>query len=363
MTASVMTPASFAAGVSKLAPGGEVRLAPGEYPAVRLKGLQGALTLVPDDPASPPRFTRGLTIDKPAGLTLRGVDIDISAATASFAAGITVYGGDGLTIEGGRVTGLEKPDGVRWGRGLVASDVSNLKVAGVAFDRLYRGIVLSRAKSVLLDRLDLTNLGSDGIDFGQVDGVTVRSCQLVGFEPVGADHPDGIQVMTGAAGGPSRNITIEDTMIVCGTVKRAQGIFVRAENTAVRHANIAIRRVLLVNVGWHGIAGSAIDGVEVDDATLLFQLSPENAGTKSWIKLNGSTGRVVNSRAMAFDDPMAEGLTGENLTVIPAATEAEVQAAIDAWRAKHRPTNPAPQEPEVIEITVKPGQTIVIRAA
>lgn len=363
MTGKATTPSTLAA-LRQATPGSEIRLAPGEYSAARLKGLPGKLTFTADDPASPPRFTRGLTLDQPTGLTLRGVDIDISSASASFAAGLTVYGGDGLTIEGGRIVGLEKPDGVRWGRGIVASDVSNFTVKGTLLEHLFRGIVISSANGVLLDGLDLFDLGSDGINLGQVAGVTIRRCQIVGFAPVGDDHPDGIQVMTGAAGGPSSNITIEDVLIACGATKRAQGIFTKAENREVRHANIAIRRVLLVNVGWHGIAGEAIDGVEVDDATLLFQVSPENAGTKSWIKLAGSTGRVANSRAMAFDDPKTPGLTSENLTVIPAATEAEIQMAMAAWRAKFRPAPvEKPAEAEVIEITVKAGQTIVIRAA
>jgi hypothetical protein len=354
MTKDVLTPASFAAGASKLAPGGgEIRLAPGEYPAQRLKNLKGSLAFVADDPASPPRFTRGLTLDKPMGVTLRGLDIDISSATANHAAGLTVYGGDGLTIDGGRVLGLEKPDGVRWGRGIVVSDVSNLTVDGTVFEHLFRGIVVSSAIGVLLDRLDLFDLGSDGINIGQVAGMVVRRSQIVGFAPVGEDHPDGIQIMTGASGAASSDILLEDTLIACGIGKRAQGIFCRSENPNARHAAITVRNCVLINVGNHGIAIGDTDGVLIESNTLLFQLIPPEFQPKggfanaSWIKTDTSSDVVVrDNAAMRFILGGATKGEGSNV-VIPAATEEQVRAAIAAWRAKFRPEGeePAPEQP------------------
>lgn len=344
MTDIIANSASLSA-ASKLAVAGDtLRLAPGEYPAQRLKSLQkGAVTITSDDPASPARFTGGLTLDDPRGLRFVGVDIDLSSATKSSANAVTVYGAQDLTFIGCRFAGALRPDGARWGRGLVVSKALKLTVQGSTFNRLYRGIVVSGSEDVLIADNDLTELGSDGIDFGESKRIQVLRNLLNDFAPLGGDHPDGIQFMTGATGAASEEILIADNLIACGNGPRAQGIFFRAENKAVRHRQVQILRNLLVNVGWNGIVAGHIDELLIEGNDLLFQPPVDGSDPKrSWISATAAIGRVSNNRAMRMLD--IAGVDGGGNVEIPAATDEEIKAAVATWRAKFRAQVVEPDE-------------------
>lgn len=346
-----------AAGLSaayRVAEGGTtLRLPPGDYSKIRFKerpAASGQISVVPADPASPPRFIDGLTLDKPSNLRFAGVDFDISSATAAAAAAVRVYGGQDLAFIGGRYRGREVDPARRWGQAINATGVIGLTIERPDIEMVHRGIVLGGCEDVTIIEPDLFRLGSDGINFGQCKRVKLLRPQLGDFAPYGADHPDGIQFMTGIDGAACEDVLIEDPLIVAGLGPRPQGIFARTENVKVRHKRITILRPVIVNAGNHAITLGGTDDFLIEEAVCLFQLIPPEFqpatgfANKSWIKTDTSNGVVRNNRAMTFIPNKAS--VNESNVEIPAATQAETDAAVAAWRAKFRaPAKPG--EPKI----------------
>lgn len=365
MTDITVNPAGLSAAAKTAVAGDTLRLAPGAYPAMRLRSLQkGAVTITSEDPASPARFTDGLTLDDPASVRFVGVDIDFSSATKGSANAVTVYRGQGLAFIGCRFNGALRSDGARWGRGLVLNSVKGLTVEGSTFNRLYRGIVVGGCEDVLICDNDLTELGSDGIDVGQSARVQILRNLLSDFAPRPGDHPDGIQIMTAATGEASEDILLADNLIACGTGPRIQGIFFRAENKAVRHRRVQILRNLLVNVGWQGINAGFIDELVLEGNRLPFQPPADGSDPKySWIKTTDANGRIADNRVMRLID-IAGADAGGNVE-IPAATDEEISAMVAAWRVEFRapatPDEPKPELPARDEIHDLIRQSTVVK--
>ncbi len=356
----MVTPETLLAALKGAKPGDVLALAPGDYRGVRLSGLTG-LTVTAADPKDRPRFIGGVIINKAAGLCLSGVNFELGPIEVASASIVTVSGGEDIVVTDCDFLGYERGDGARFGRGLVASGVKGLRIVGNRFSRVFRGVVVAGTSGPVIEDNDMFDLGSDGINLGQVEGARVSANQIVGFKPAAGDHPDGIQIMT-AAGGPSRDVEISGNLIVG---QGAQGIFVKAENKAVRHQGIAIRGNIVVDAGFHAITAGQSDGVVIEGNTCLFR--PRDDADMSWIKTEA--GAVVRgNKAMRYllapaDEKAAEAVN----EVIGLATDAETEAAIAAWRKAWRPEvvqpEPAPADPQVIEITLKPGQRLIVTGA
>lgn len=366
-----------AAGLSaayKVAEGGTtLRLESGDYSKIRFKerpAASGQISVVPADPASPPRFVDGLTLDKPSNLRFAGVDFDIGSATAAEAAAVRVYGGRDLAFIGGRYRGRAVDSQRRWGQAINATEVIGLTIERPAIEMVHRGLVLGGCEDITIIDPDLFRLGSDGLNFGQCKRIKLLRPQLEDFAPYGGDHPDGIQFMTTIDGAACEDVLIEDPLIVAGLGRRPQGIFARTENVNVRHKRIIILRPVIVNAGNHAITLGGTDDFLIDGANCLFQLIPPEFApkttfaNKSWIKTDSSTGAVRNSRAMGFIASDANDNTGN--VEIPAATQAEAAAAVAAWRARFRPIAPTPDPatdaPDLV-ITLRPGQRLIVQGA
>lgn len=335
----------------------ELRLAPGDYSKVRISPTT-PLIVTSADPENRARFVAGLTLDKPSGVTFLGVDFDIAAATAEYADAVRINGGREVAFLGCRFSGLEREDGERWGRGLNATGVSGLKVGECTFSRLHRGVVAGSCEDVGVLDNDFLAMGSDGVNLGQVIRATVERNLFKGFKPSGGDHPDGVQVMTGASGAASVDVDISFNCVVCGD-EGVQGIFVRAENAAVRHRNVGVVGNALLGAGLNAISVGSTDNALVQGNACLFV--PRPGAKQSNLRAENTNGDVSGNKAMGFI-PTSWGKQGGN-QVIGAATKEQLAEAEAAWMATYR----APPKPvdQVVASYVVDGVTydIVRRAA
>lgn len=339
----MVTPETLLAALKGAKPGDVLALAPGDYRGVRLSGLTG-LTVTAADPKDRPRFIGGVIINKAAGLCLSGVNFELGPIEVASASIVTVSGGEDIVVTDCDFLGYERGDGARFGRGLVASGVKGLRIVGNRFSRVFRGVVVAGTSGPVIEDNDMFDLGSDGINLGQVTRALVMGNQIAGFKPVAGNHPDAIQIMTTATGGPSQDVTIRSNLIVG---QGAQGIFIKAENKAVRHRSIKIQGNVVVDAGYHAITAGQADEVLIADNTCLFRPRPD--ADKSWIKTEA--GAVVrDNKAMRYLlDPIGQKL-GANEVIGP-ATDAEVEEAIAAWRAQWRLEPEAPK-PEIGTLTL-----------
>lgn len=348
MTDLNATPATLAKTLQGAAPGDTVRLAPGDYPKVRCKATPGII-LTSADPAHRARFTGGLTLDQWADVRFQEIIFDITEAPTNFASAVRIYGGRALSFADCDFVGALKPNGERWGIGVNPSDVSGLVITRCRTNDLWKAFTFRDCQDVSVVDNDMTDIGSDGVNLGQCDRVLIARNGLIGFNPFGGDHPDGVQIMTTAALGACTDIEIVDNLIYCEPDKRTQGIFCRSENPdpAVRHRGLKIAGNVLVNAGWHGIGISSADDYEIVDNYLPFEVVPTNVAKMSWVRAFDGTGRVAGNRAMVVEAP-GSSLTSDN-TIIPAASADEAARAVSAWNAKFRapaqPAEPAPEPP------------------
>lgn len=354
------TPATFAKMLQSAKGGDVLRLAGGPYSAVRVKtGVTdkgGVVEIRAADPASPPVFTNGLTIDKWVGVSLVGLNYDMSNASAGHALAINVMGGKKLSFIGGEIVG-RNTGADRWGYGIGVGDVEGLTIAEMKLQTLRRGLIVGRCQDVLIIDNDISDLGTDAIDLGSVLRAKVIGNLLSGFNPVNDDHPDGIQVMCPTGSTPSEDVEIFDNAIVAGKGRRPQGIFVKSE-TLVPHRRIRIFDNLVINAAYHAITlTDAVDSV-LKDNRALFQQGEAAKPDKSWIMVEDATGVWQNNESVALlNIPQTNG----NKLIKP-ATDEEVAAALKGWMAKHRPA-PAPEPgpgPEVITIYVEAGKTYLL---
>lgn len=352
-------PKTLAPALKTAKPGDTVGLAPGEYRSARIVGATD-LTLVGADPKDRPRLVGGVVVNKANGLHLSGLAFELGPIETASAALLAVNGSTGVAVTDCDFLGYEREDGSRFGRGCVVSGVSGLTITGNRFSRMSRGAVIAGSNDVNFSENDLFDLGVDGLNLGQVNDVRVIGNRIVGFSPRPGDHPDGIQIMTTAAGAASEDVLIEGNLVVCGVTGRAQGIFVKAENPAVRHRNIRVVDNVLCNAGYNAISVGSTDDAVITGNTCLFMPTPD--AKSSWIRTERTAGQMSGNAAMGYIAP--EGMSRSDDRTIPAATAGQIAEAIAEWRTKWRPEPVVPRpEPEVIEIALKPGQRLVVTAA
>lgn len=191
------TPETLAARL-KAAKGGEtIRLAPGDYGAVR--------------------FPRGTY--SPA--------ITLDAAGATFE-GLVLFGTSGVTVRGGNVVG---PGGRSYG--ISIRDAKDVRIEGMKISGAHRGVVVNESEDIALVGNELTGLISDGINVALSRRILVQrnrchdfSPNLAVFDAAGkkirdGDHPDCIQAWSRPTKPPVSDVQVLDNVMEGGM----QGIF------------------------------------------------------------------------------------------------------------------------------------------
>lgn len=330
------TPATLATVQKTAKPGDVLVLAPGDYRGARFN-LATDLTVIAADPKNWPRFIGGASFSKCVGLRFEGVAFEMGETAVASANVLTLAGGERITITGCDFRGYEDAAGKRLGRGVVASGVNDLAITNNRFEGLFRSAVVAGSNGVRITENDMFDMGSDGINLGQVTRALVMGNQIDGFKPVAGNHPDAIQIMTTAAGAASQDVTIADNLIVG---QGAQGIFVKAENKAVRHRSIKIQGNVVIDAGFHAITAGQADEVVIAGNVCLFRTRPD--ADKSWIKAEPGA-FIRGNRAMRYLIDPADEKAGSLNEVIDPASDVEEQAAIAAWRKTWRPDPDAPK--------------------
>lgn len=176
--------------------------------------------------------------------------------------------------------------------------------------------------------------------------------------PVG-DHPDAIQVWTppvvnGVAPAAS-NLEITRNIYYRGDGAPAQGVFLRQyEDGRAKHKGINAHGNIMLGCMGNGMLLTG-EGEARGNAVVGY------IGQRSWLMSNGFVGPIEGNTASFFssyDKAEAAALLPLNTKVREDMTAAEAMAA---YLPKEPP--PPPAEPETIEITLKPGQKLIVTGA
>lgn len=112
----------------------------------------------------------------------------------------------------------------------------------------------------------------------------------------------------------------------------------------------------LLGAGPNAISVGSTDDAQITGNTWLPWL-PKAKQSNIWAE--NTDGVAEDNKAMGFS--LAAGIKQDGNKVIGVATAEQLAEAEAAWMAQFRapPVEPTP-EPEVIEITLKPGQRLVV---
>lgn len=293
----VAGPEALATALRKAAPGTVLRLAPGAYGRLAMKGSGGTpgapVTLTAADPADPPRFDR-MDLREVAHLVLDGLHFDYR-----FAAGdklhlrpFQVVGATGLKMRRCRFTGdraqgvSPEAKGFGTGYGLALTGCRDVTVEGCGISDFHRGVVVGKCRGLRMHGNDLHALRSDGMNFAQVQDVVIEGNHIHDFNRSldSKDHADMIQFWTNKTTKPSTDIVIRGNLLSSGKGWYTQSIFMRNDlvdrglaGPQMFYRRVTIEENLISNAHLHGITVGETEGLTIRRNTVVRNARSEGA--------------------------------------------------------------------------------------
>lgn len=329
---SVDSPAGLLAALAAALPGDRIELAPGSYGATAIRGVAFDIpvTIASADPARRAVFDTALTVADSRGLRFEGVDA-VAAAVVAFDhipllrvsrsedigfADMRVQGripgpGEGHPLGAAGVSAPPNTpiEGYRFGTGISVEDSARIVLDRLEITDLGTAIVLGRTVAATVSNGHFHHLRRDGIIFSDVRDLVIEHSLFHSFHhlvppenPARADHPDHIQALIGRNPNGIDGLTIRGNVFLKGDGATTQTIFLkfdldRPRAGEVAFAGIDIHDNLILNGHPHGIVAADSEAVRIHHNTLL------PAGFDP-VELNATSGRpgiVVNASAAVPD--------------------------------------------------------------
>ncbi|WP_375262442.1 right-handed parallel beta-helix repeat-containing protein [Palleronia sp.] len=278
------SPEQLSEALRMVAPGSVIELAPGEYGAVRLDGIEG-LNLTAAQPDDPPVLSE-LVVTNSADITFEHLVLDYRAAhdaplwhrmvEVRNATGISFHRVlfDGDLAKGGAPEDLSRPTGTA----LTIRDSQDVTIRDSEFRRFERGIVLSGSDDIVIRDNHLHRLRHDGITMAAVRHVRIEGNRIGNFDrpPASADHPDMIQMFSTGTDRPSEDIRITDNLLLSGHGLWTQSIHLRNERvdqgeagSEMFYRDIEISGNVIANAHLNGILVGETQGLVIRRNTLI----------------------------------------------------------------------------------------------
>ncbi|MDG6079102.1 right-handed parallel beta-helix repeat-containing protein [Erythrobacter litoralis] len=278
-----------------------------------------------DEPI-PPFHLRGSVFDPP--VTIRGGVFQCANDTARC---FRFDACCGLSFEGGRVTGANRSAGA-----ILVDRGSKIAFRGMRFEGLKHGIAHRGVDGLEISDCTFSDMRIDAIRGGGSSRVAILRNTATDFRPIdtggAGDHPDFIQFWPLAGYTDNDDIVIADNVFTRGTGLPAQGIFVRGIYAdRPRFGRVSVLRNLIDGGLRNGVCVSGAADGEVRENTIL-----SHDDVTSFLRIEEFGGRVEGNCARHFvgDVPLETNRLGD----------------------------PVPAARNPLEITLEPGQTLIVRS-
>lgn len=264
----------------------------------------GEVTITSKDSNNPAKFT-SMTLSGVQNLTIDNVIFDYTYAStdlvwiAPFALGngtgqlknITIRnsGFDGDEASG---TGNAAEDGFGFAKGLAVDGRSSTgaRATGIVienntFHRWHRAALFGSVDGLTVRNNEVYDVRSDGFDFAAVQNTVIEGNYMHDFRQsaTSLDHMDMIQFWTNGTTWPNVNITIRGNWLMAQDGDWTQSIFMRNEEvdngragSEMFYRNVLIENNVIHNAHLHGITLGEVDGVVVQNNTLLNNIDAGN---------------------------------------------------------------------------------------
>ena len=216
-----------------------------------------------------------------------------------------------VTLDDVFVRGSMDNNPVNDGNGLNFVDSRNVTVKASRFEQLGRGLSASGSTDLTLSGNVFRSMRTDGMNFANVQRVTIDRNIFSDFFVGPGDHPDAIQFWTAGTKQASSNIIIRNNQIFQGRGAGTQGIFLTDQVGTLPYQNVRIENNLLyVYDGYNGIMVGNGRNVEIIGNSVL---SESRDNQKYWIRLDRVEGVTLrNNIADSFVNQNNKGMTTEN---------------------------------------------------
>ncbi len=300
--------------IARAAAGDRIILASGNYGAIDIRGKAWAsdVMLMSASTASPARIDT-LTVNAVSHLSIKSIHIGrpLNPGEANYAIFGNFRSVSSVTLDDVFVRGSMDNNPVNDGNGLNFVDSRGVTIKASRFEQLGRGLSASGSTDLILSGNVFRSMRTDGMNFANVQRVTIDRNIFSDFFVGPGDHPDAIQFWTAGTKQASSNIIIRNNQIFQGRGAGTQGIFLTDQVGTLPYQNVRIENNLLyVYDGYNGIMVGNGRNVEIIGNSVL---SESRDNQKYWIRLDRVEGVTLrNNIADSFVNQNNKGMTTEN---------------------------------------------------
>lgn len=310
------TPALLAA--LKLAKAGDtLLLAPGSYASIMLKNvILPGVTIASADPANP-AIIAGVELTGCEGLTVRGLEVTISARTKT---AFNVVGCKDVHLIGLDVHGEAGGELA----GLMFRTSSNVSATECDFHDLGTTLRNIDSTGVTISACRFHDVRGDGIQTSGTSDITLEDNYFTNFYTKVPAHPDAIQFFTVNTKAPAKGIRIRRNKFERGVGDIIQGIFLGNE-IDMPYIDVDISENVILGSMYNGIAIDGGQNVRIVDN--LVQAFPDMG---SWIMTTDCTNATVQgnwSTSYVKKGALPGFVDKDNVTIAAAAAGKSLLAA------------------------------------
>lgn len=324
---TVSTNTQLVAALTSARAGDVISLAPGDYSAISLKGINpsGTVTITSADPAAPATF-HGLKITSSSNLAFDNLHfaVDAGASLTPFSVMSSTNIAFSRLDVSGQSVGSEAV-----ATGLMIRGSQSVTVANSDFHDLRFGVAMLDNSGVTVTQSLFHDIRTDGIRGGGNSNVTITSNAFTDFHPALDDHPDAIQFWTKNTVSSASNIVVSGNVIERGDGDASQGIFFRDEVGNLPFLNVTISDNAVIGGLYNGITADGVKGGSITN-NIVAGFTDQT----SWL-------RVQNSSGLSLQGNVVSGFVSTEATALPAGNSAIAYstdggaAALSLWLKSH----------------------------
>lgn len=313
-TLNVSSRAGLIDAIARAQNGDRIILAPGNYGAIDIRGKSWStdVMLMAASTANPARID-ALTVNAVSHLSIKSLHIGrpLNPGEPNYGIFGNFRSVSSVTLDDVFVHGSMDNNPVNDGNGLNFVDSRNVTIKACRFEQLGRGLSASGSTDIVFNNNVFRAMRTDGMNFANVQRVTIDGNKFSDFFVGVGDHPDAIQFWTAGTKQASSNIIIRNNQIFQGRGAGTQGIFLTDQIGTLPYQNVRIENNLLyVYDGYNGIMVGNGRGIEIIGNSVL---SESRDNQKYWIRLDRVEGVTLrNNVADSFVNQNNKSMTMDN---------------------------------------------------
>lgn len=273
---AIRNPSELSAAL-KNAQGGETfNLEGGNYGELLIRSaFREPITIRSADPGSPACFT-ALRLSQTGNIIFDGLVFDYKYASGDrdHHNNFSILDSRGITITNSVFDGGYR-SGAGHGRGLMVRNSAKIDINNSILRKWWKALSADRVTDFTIRGNDFSDIRSDGMALGVIDGLVIEANRLHNFRGVegNSDHRDMIQILR-SSNQRSTDMVIRNNIFDMGAGDYAQTIWMGGDgkNTGdpmLRHQNVLIENNVIYNAHTHGISVHHIDNLSIRKNSII----------------------------------------------------------------------------------------------